>query len=73
MLIVGRILLVLLSLPFLVTGTAGLLWKYAPHAPISVRLNDALFEIVVKLIEAETPDPFDIIRPETIESGLVSY
>jgi len=63
-------LLVLLSLPFLVTGTAGLLWKYAPHAPISLRLNDALFEIVVKLIEAETPDPFDIIRPETIESGL---
>ena len=68
--IIGRILLVLLSLPFLVTGAAGLLWKYAPEALISLRLSDGLFEIVVNLIEAQVPDPFGIIHPDVIEDGL---
>ena len=70
MVIVGRILLVLLSLPFLVTGAAGLLWKYAPQSSISLRLSDAVFEIVAGLIEADVPDPFGIIHPDAIEDGL---
>lgn len=59
-----------LSLPFLVTGVAGLLWAYAPQATISLRLSDALFAIVANLIEAQMPDPLEIIHPDTIEDGL---
>ncbi|MDP6980439.1 MAG: protein kinase [Myxococcota bacterium] len=68
--IVTRILLVLLSLPFLVTGTAGLLWAYFPQSSLSLRLSDAMFELVASLIEAQVPDPFDIVHPDTIEDGL---
>ncbi|MFB0977714.1 MAG: hypothetical protein QMC73_08605, partial [Myxococcota bacterium] len=68
--IVGRILWMLLSLPFLVTGAAGLLWNYAPQAFISLHLSDGLFVIVTNLIEAQVPDPFGIIHPNVIEDSL---
>ncbi len=59
-----------LSLPFLLTGIAGLLWAYAPQTTISLRLSDAMFELVATLIEAEVPDPFELFSPDTIEDGL---
>lgn len=68
--IVRRTLLALSSLPFLATGIAGLLWAYAPQATISLRLSDVMFAVVSSLIEAQVPDPFNIIHPDTIEGGL---
>ena len=68
--IARRTLLALLSLPFLVTGIAGLLWAYAPQATISLRLSEIMFKLVSTMIEANVPDPFDIIYPDTIEAGL---
>lgn len=68
--IVTRILLVLLSLPFLATGMAGLLWAYLPQSSISLRLSDGMFELLTSMIEAGVPDPFDILHPDTIEDGL---
>ncbi len=65
-----RIVLVLFSLPFLITGTAGLLWAYMPQSSLSLRLSDATFELIASMIEAQFPDPFDILHPDTIEDGL---
>ena len=65
-----RILLVALSLPFLVTGIAGLLWAHAPQSTLALRLSDVLFEIVASMIENQVPDPYDLIHPNTIEDGL---
>ncbi|MCP4039809.1 MAG: protein kinase [bacterium] len=71
--IVTRIVLVLLSLPLLVSGIAGLLWAYAPQATLSLRLNDAMFQMVASMIEAQLPDPFGILHPDSIEGALAGW
>ena len=60
----------MLSLPFLAIGAAGLIWAYLPQSSLSLRLSEALFELVASGIRAGLPDPFGILHPATIEDGL---
>jgi len=65
-----RIVLVLLSLPLLAAGTAGLLWAYAPSAAPSLALSELTLALVAALIEAQLPDPLGLLHPDTIEDNL---
>ncbi|MFT5696653.1 MAG: hypothetical protein ACI9QQ_002635, partial [Myxococcota bacterium] len=63
-------MLVFLAIPVLVSGVSGLLWAYAPEATLSLRLNEAMFNLVAKLIVADLPDALDIIHPDAVEEIL---
>ncbi len=47
-----------------------MIWAWLPQTTVALRLSDGMFKIVAWLIEAEVPDPFDIIHPNTVETGL---